>query len=425
MNAVLHRRHKMRSNNVEQSDTGFLEKLKIDVRQWQISGIITEDQATEIVEYYNYHHPLPARSNIYGRLSAILATMGAALVGVGVILLIGANWQDIPLLVKLILLWTAVIACNGLGYWLQFSRNYPRSGSAVFFLGSLVFGASIFLTTQAYHYDIDNPLLLFWWCLGILPAAYILHLSTILMLSIALLVVTFLWFLIETNGGVESATASIAITVALGTTLFAIGMFHRSSHIFYKFFWGYASYGLGILLVALYMLSFEEFLQDDFLNMVNSNPWGNFLPVIGLSFLGLSLWTLYTFQRIRRKGQGKTPILDVIAIPWAVSVSWIAYWAPQFGNPVFLAVIFNCMLAATIIAIVVAGVVERKGYLVNLGVFFFALLLVTRYVDLMWGMINGALFFISGGLLLLLIGFVLEKIRRHLTMDLLSQDDTR
>jgi len=68
--------------------------------------------------------------------------------------------------------------------------------------------------------------------------------------------------------------------------------------------------------------------------------------------------------------------------------------------------------------------VERKGYLVNLGLLFFALLLVTRYVDLMWGMKNGALFFISGGLLLLLGGFGLEKIRRRLTMDLLSQEDT-
>ena len=71
---------------------------------------------------------------------------------------------------------------------------------------------------------------------------------------------------------------------------------------------------------------------------------------------------------------------------------------------------------------IAAGVTERKNYFINLGLLFFGLLVITRYVDLMWGMLDGALLFITAGVLLLLVGFFLERTRRRLTGELALRD---
>ena len=47
--------------------------------------------------------------------------------------------------------------------------------------------------------------------------------------------------------------------------------------------------------------------------------------------------------------------------------------------------------------------------MVNIGVSLFALIVVTRYIDLFMGMLPTSLFFIGGGLVLFVGGFILEK----------------
>jgi len=394
-----------------------MERLRIDTREWQASGIITEDQATSILSYYDRYFPISAKPQIYARLSTILATMGAVLVGLGIILLVGANWQDIPLIVRFALLCAVIVMCNGTGYFLLYIKEYSRSGEAIFLVGSIAFGAGVFLATQVYHYETEPPLLLFWWCVGVIPMAYILRLRSVLCLGLGLFVVTFIWFLVNFSGDMESAAAFIGLVTALGSTLFAVGTLHRLADSFIKFSWIYVTFGIGILLSALYVLSFEGFLHDDFLDVVNGNPIGNFIPITLLSSLALVCWVLYIGIKRRQIAVAHRPVLDLVAIPWGIMVASIAYWAPMIGNSVLFAAVFNAALAVTVIAIIVAGVAERKSYLINMGLLFFGLLLLTRYIDLMWGMMDGAVFFIVGGILLLLTGFFLERTRRRLALE--------
>ena len=55
--------------------------------------------------------------------------------------------------------------------------------------------------------------------------------------------------------------------------------------------------------------------------------------------------------------------------------------------------------------------VERRGEWLGLAV---AVGLLTRYVDVLWSLLAGSAFFMSGGLLLLAVAFALERMRRGL-----------
>lgn len=399
-----------------------LNKLQLDVKEWQRVGIITDDQAVAIVGYYADHAPA-SRRQVYARMSTMLALMGAVLVGVGILLFVAANWQGIPLIMRFVLLCTTVIACNGIGYFLLYSRGYGRLGEAVFLLGGIAFGAGIFLAAQAYSYDVETSVLLFWWSAGVVPLAYILRLQSLLYLGLFLFLVAFIWFMATRGGDMESATVFIAMMTALGSSLFAAGTLHRLVRgSISRFSWIYAGFGTGILIVALYILSFEEFLENDFLDTVNENYWGNFVTVAFFSLLALLCWIPDLVSRKRKISSVRLPVLDLATIPGGIVVAVSAYWSGLVGNSVIMAAVFNVLLIVAIIAILVAGVVERRGYFINLSLFFFGLLIFTRYVDLMWGMLDGALLFITSGLLMLLLGFFLERTRRRLTMELTSGD---
>ena len=408
-----------------QESTGkdVLERLRNDTREWEASGIITEAQVAAILSYYDHYFPVSAKPQIYARLSTILATMGAVLVGLGIILFVGANWQDIPLVMRFALLCATIVICNGSGYFLLYIRGYARSGKAIFLVGSLAFGAGVFLATQVYHYETEPPFLLFWWCMGVIPMAYILRLRSVLCLGVGIFIVAFIWFVVDRGGDMESTVAFIALVTALGSALFAIGTLHRFVNSLVKFSGVYVTFGMGILVSAIYILSFEEILHDDFLDMMERNPVPEFIPIALLSSLALVCWVSYIAIKRRQIAAIHFPILDLVAIPWGIMVASIAYWAPMIGNSVLFAAVFNTVLAITIVAIIVAGVAERKNYLINMGLLFFGLLLLTRYIDLMWGMMNGALFFIIGGMFLLLIGFFLERARRRLVLEVLPVGD--
>ncbi len=65
----------------------------------------------------------------------MLAIMGAVFSGVGLVLLVGANWQDIPVSARIGMIIAAIIATNGIGYYLRYRRGYVRAGEAILLLG--------------------------------------------------------------------------------------------------------------------------------------------------------------------------------------------------------------------------------------------------------------------------------------------------
>jgi uncharacterized membrane protein len=85
-------------------------------------------------------------------------------------------------------------------------------------------------------------------------------------------------------------------------------------------------------------------------------------------------------------------------------VSWIVY-----------SIVFNLLLLLTSVVYIYYSAVIQSRIVLNLAVTAFVLHIVTRYFDLFWDMLSGALLFIATGIIGLIGGYFLEKKRRGLS----------
>ena len=83
-------------------------------------------------------------------------------------------------------------------------------------------------------------------------------------------------------------------------------------------------------------------------------------------------------------------------------------------------ILFNLLFFAALVWLVYAGIHLNDRYLVNLAFVFFALLVLARYFDTFWTLMNRSFFFMAGGLLLMIGGYALERGRRKLTREIPS-----
>jgi uncharacterized membrane protein len=207
------------------SNEEFLERLEGEVTQWQRERLVTETQASAILAWYERGQGEQGR----GRLAVALAFLGAILVGIGVIVLFAANWQAIPGWTKLVLIFAAVIASNAIGFWLRYQHHgFEGTGNALLFLGTLLFGAAIFLIAQGYHVNAHEPALLLLWAVGVLPMAYLLGSRAMVTLMALNLTLALGW---ETSFwlGWEQLFRPFpyfAVYLLFGVLLYALGRLH-------------------------------------------------------------------------------------------------------------------------------------------------------------------------------------------------------
>lgn len=135
-----------------------------ELDHFESSGLITGEQKAGILEIYE----------IKGGLNFIrvVVTIGAILVGLGILSFIASNWDGISHFVKLMIIFGVFGGVNFAGYVL--SENNPRTGRSLIYLGTLVYGAGIFLIGQMYNFGGDFPAAFLLWSLGVLPMAFLL-----------------------------------------------------------------------------------------------------------------------------------------------------------------------------------------------------------------------------------------------------------
>ena len=77
-------------------------------------------------------------------------------------------------------------------------------------------------------------------------------------------------------------------------------------------------------------------------------------------------------------------------------------------------VLFNLIFAALVGVIIYAGYEREDMKLINLGGSWLSLFIVVKYFDFFWDLLSRSLFFMVGGLILVLGGIALERKRRQL-----------
>ena len=151
-------------------DRAFINRLRNDLPDWSDKGWITPSGEAAILGDTEAR----AAQGLHA-IPIALAVIGALTLGAGIILFFAANWDEMPKIVKLIVLfgsmWVAyAIAGRGL------SGSARASGviaHAMLLLGVILFGANIHLIAQIYHIDAHYPNGVLMWSLGALALVWL------------------------------------------------------------------------------------------------------------------------------------------------------------------------------------------------------------------------------------------------------------
>jgi uncharacterized membrane protein len=140
--------------------------LDSELGVWLERGIITPAQAENIRALYP-----EAKAPPWGLL--IFSGLGAVVGGFGVILLLAYNWQEIPKFGKLGLIFLALAGFHAAGLrWLRETDWKRQLGEALCLLGTMLFGAGIWLVAQIYHIEERYANGFLAWALGALAVAW-------------------------------------------------------------------------------------------------------------------------------------------------------------------------------------------------------------------------------------------------------------
>jgi uncharacterized membrane protein len=122
--------------------------LKRELQDWLSTGLVESDQAQRITERY-------ALGDLDRPVSSLLAPalylIGALLIVAGAVSYLSVHWNALPVVVRLCFLILMMGAFWGWGYhqW-KVRRTHVHRGHAIFFVGTMIYGASIFLIADMY-----------------------------------------------------------------------------------------------------------------------------------------------------------------------------------------------------------------------------------------------------------------------------------
>jgi uncharacterized membrane protein len=102
----------------------------------------------------------------------IILTIGAVLVGAGIFSFIAANWSQMAKFTKVFIIVAAMLFSYFLGWYFEEKKHLLRTGRALILLGTIIYGAGIFLTAQIFNIRANWPDGLILWMIGVMAIAY-------------------------------------------------------------------------------------------------------------------------------------------------------------------------------------------------------------------------------------------------------------
>lgn len=148
------------------------------IARWRREGLIDEATAERL------RKDIGTRGSGFG-LGGILAVLGAVLLGAAIFTLAAANWEAIPRLVRvaliMLVLWLGYLG----GAWRE-SRGDKIFSQALYLIAAITFGAGIALIGQMYHLSGDAADAALLWVAGTMVAALFLRSPVLVSASAAI-----------------------------------------------------------------------------------------------------------------------------------------------------------------------------------------------------------------------------------------------
>jgi uncharacterized membrane protein len=425
--------------------TKFRAALRNELPIWIQHDLISEQTAKQLSNAYQLDNLKHESTRL---LSAVIFTIGGVLLGGGVISFVAANWEAIPTLIKLALLFFALISFHAVGFWLWHTHNWRRLGHALIFCGCLVFGANIGLVAQIFHISSNwyggfgawalGSLVMAWavrsWIIGVLalgtsfiwfvgfqsdyeqsasfyplivavsllPLAWIIR-SRVLYAGTLLGIITAACVL----AGDQGSGRQLLFTMATGGMfMWSLGQLHRASEWRLEFANITAGFGLGLLAVAAYIWSFHD--------LWGPSAFGPMRSLWAFLFFSLSIAiSLLAWRRAKRFQLLLTVgVLLVGGILCASSLLSGASANITGGEFLFTAAanLAALILAAVIIAV---GLIDERRVAFWLGSLYVVLLILSRFLEYETSLLVKSAAFLACGVAVIVGGISYEKYLRR------------
>jgi uncharacterized membrane protein len=426
--------------------------MRGEIAVWKRDGLISADQAESIAARY----PAAGVGLPWGTI--IFTCLGAVVAGLGVILLLAYNWQDIPKFAKLGIIVGAVAAAHAVGLRLFCGNERFRAlGEGICLLGTMLFGAGIFLVAQIYHIDEHFPNAFLIWGVGALllglampsipqsilaavlltiwcgaeriefdtpmwvapllvavllaPQAYLSKSRVLMAVTIPAFLLSYAFILprdIHSPWLTFSTLLSwSALLIAKSFLVRRIGSFPESARVL-------SAYGWGGFLVMLYLLSFPGMAREFFAWEQQALQWQHFfywtVPLIGC----LANWALLAREDAANpiEREAEEPGIELYLVPLTVILALCdLFYLRHFGGWM-VAGPFNLVfigLAATLMA---KGCREGLLRATIGGSVLLVALVIARYFDLFESLLIRGLVFVGLGALLLTEGVLYTRTKR-------------
>lgn len=356
----------------------YASRVKRDIDRWRDAGLI-DGRTAKALSLDAERNSGPAIS-----LGSVLAMMAAALFAAAVLIFIAANWDAIPRLARVGMLFSLIAAGYVGGALLKLSGR-EAAGEGAWLVAAAGFGASIALIAQIYHMSGDETEAVFVWGAGTALAAAILR-SGPLNAGAALLAGA--WMVMKASSGWSLSGLPFAYP-AVAACLYALS------------FWTRSVLSRHLVLLSLYLFAALFYWRDE----------SSFAAPVLLTAAAVAL---LAFHRLRPAEAGRLlglgqelPTQALTGFLVGVGIVQIALVdEPGFVFPTALA------FAGTVAVLLVSG--RESRMLRWLAYIAFAFNVCFLYVVMLGTMMDTAGFFLFAGLSLSALAWLIARLERRL-----------
>jgi uncharacterized membrane protein len=362
-------------------------ELDASLRRWTDAALIDSGQATRIREFESAAAPSQK-----ARLPMVIGlVLGGAMLAAGILLFVGAHWDDLSPAQRMGLL---VFTVGGSHLAAVFcAERFRAMAMTLHAVGTAALGGGIFLAGQIFNMQEHWPTGMLLWAIGAVAGWWLLRQWP--QLAFAALLIPF-WLSGEWTEATSGSTNAYRIVV-VGWTLLAmcyLSVRHPGTHpqdqdVATVFAW---IGGLALLPSALGVT----------LELWTFSRQAEWTPALWAGWAGAILIPLALAWFYRRKQAW----MNGVAAVWVIGLSWIA-------NQRFEVLVYAWCLVGCV-GLIAWGLVEMRSERVNLGMAGFALTMVFFFFSSVMDRLGRSTSLIALGAAFLGGGWYWEKLRRKL-----------
>lgn len=179
----------------ERVSPAFRTTLRRELDVWVNEGVVDSDQSAAISERYRLNEETQKSG---GMVVQALYLIGACLIGGGAISFVASRWEEMPVPLRMALLFSTLLAFEVAGFYLwKVSGTRKKLGEALVVVGGLVFGANVVLIAQMFNLHGEPYGALGIWAIGTGVIAFATMSGPCMLLTC---ITSFVWFVGHTEG---------------------------------------------------------------------------------------------------------------------------------------------------------------------------------------------------------------------------------